>query len=44
MKSGYRSIGKEELCALVKGNGGHQFYPDDAWPIAKMLLKKVYDI
>jgi len=38
MKNAYRLIGKEQLCKLVKGNGGHQFYPDDAWPVAKSLL------
>ena len=40
MKAAYTSQGKEELCRLVIGNGGHQFYPDDAWPIAKMLLNR----
>lgn len=38
MQSAYRKLGKEELCHLVIGNGGHQFYPDDAWPIARKLL------
>ena len=33
----YRHIGKEDLCRLVIGNGGHQFYPDDAWPVANAL-------
>lgn len=34
----YAKAGKEELCHLVVGNGGHQFYPDDAWPVIKNLL------
>ena len=38
------SVGKEELCQLVKGQGGHQFYPDDAWPVAKKLMQEVYGI
>ncbi len=25
-------------CYLVKGNGGHRFYADDAWPIVHQLL------
>lgn len=35
----YRQLGKEELCHLVKGDGGHQFYPDDAWPVVHKLLQ-----
>ena len=38
MKKAYESVGKGDLCQLVKGNGGHQFYPDDAWPIAKKMM------
>lgn len=38
MKRAYEAVGKGDLCHLVKGNGGHQFYPDDAWPIAKTLI------
>ena len=38
IQKAYRNIGKEHLCHLVKGNGGHQFYPDDVWPIVKQLL------
>ena len=38
MRNIYQSMGKEELCRLVKGNGGHQFYPDEAWPVVKELL------
>lgn len=38
IKKTYEKHGKEESCRLVIGNGGHQFYPDDAWPIAKELF------
>lgn len=38
MKMAYKSVGKEDLCQLVKGKGGHQFYPDDAWPVVKRMM------
>ena len=38
IKKAYKKAGKEELCHLVKGDGGHQFYPDDAWPVAKKMI------
>ena len=41
MRNTYERIGKGELCRLVKGNVGHQFYPDDAWPVVKELLEKI---
>jgi len=25
-------------CALVRGNGGHRFYADDAWPVVHKML------
>ena len=40
IKKAYKKAGKEHLCHLVKGDGGHQFYPDDAWPIGKKLLEE----
>ena len=39
IESTYKMLGKEELCHLVKGNGGHQFYPDDAWPVVHKLMQ-----
>ena len=39
IKTAYKAYGKEELCSLVKGNGGHQFYPDEAWPIIHKYLE-----
>lgn len=38
IKKAYRKAGKEHLCHLVIGKGGHRFYPDDTWPIAKKLI------
>ena len=40
IQKGYAQLGKEELCHLVKGAGGHQFYPDDAWPVMHEMLAK----
>lgn len=39
IKTAYETLDKSDFCRLVIGNGGHQFYPDDAWPVAKELLK-----
>ncbi len=38
IQKGYAELGKEEMCHLVKGAGGHQFYPDDAWPVMHSFL------
>lgn len=38
IKTAYEAYGKEDLFTLIKGNGGHQFYPDDAWPIIHEYL------
>ena len=34
----YQVHGCEENCILVKGNGGHQFYPGDVWPMVREWL------
>jgi len=39
IQSVYDSLGKGGLCALVKGSGGHQFYPDEAWPVIHGYLE-----
>ena len=39
IESAYRALSREEHCRLVKGNGGHQFYPEDVWPIVHQLLE-----
>jgi dienelactone hydrolase len=38
IKKAYASIGKEDICHLVVGEGGHQFYPEQAWPIIHSML------
>lgn len=38
MRRAYKAAGKEELCRLVVGNGGHQFYPEEVWPMVRELL------
>lgn len=35
----YKNNGCEDRCSLVKGNGGHRFYSDDAWPVIKSYIK-----
>ncbi len=40
IQKAYRKMGKEDLCHLVIGDGGHQFYPDDVWPIVKHHLDR----
>lgn len=40
IKKMYEAAGAHDRCALVTGNGGHRFYADDAWPVAKKLMKK----
>lgn len=36
----YKSLGRENFCTLIKGNGGHQFYPDEVWPVVREYLIK----
>lgn len=40
-KIAYESKGLGERCTLVKGNGGHRFYADDAWPVVHKYLDRV---
>ena len=37
-KKVYEAFNKDDRCTLVKGNGGHRFYADDAWPIVHKYL------
>lgn len=37
-KLAYKTAGADLRCHLVKGNGGHRFYADDAWPIVHKFL------
>ena len=39
IKNTYEHIGKKENCRLVKGNGGHRFYPDDVWLVIHEYFK-----
>ena len=39
-KGVFSHLGKENNCRLVVGNAGHQFYPDEAWPIIHELIGK----
>lgn len=34
----YKHIGREDACNLVTGDGGHRFYPDEAWPVMKKYI------
>ncbi len=36
----YQKMEREEFCYLIKGKGGHQFYPDDVWPIVHQIEKR----
>ena len=40
IKSAYSLLGKGDLCRHIKGNGGHQFFPDDVWPVILEMLNK----
>ncbi len=33
----YRAAGVPDNCRLVVGNGGHRFYPEDAWPVFRAV-------
>lgn len=38
IKSAYETNGMGDDCHLVIGDAGHQFYPDQAWPIAHSMM------
>ncbi len=38
IQKAYDSVNKGQWCTLIKGDGGHQFYPDDAWPVIHSYL------
>ena len=40
IQQGYKDAGKEDWCRLVIGKGGHRFFADDAWPVARELMDK----
>lgn len=37
-KQAYKAQGKGDCCTLVKSNGGHRFYADDAWAVVHKYL------
>lgn len=37
----YTMLGQEADCRLVIGDGGHQFYPDEAWPVIHTYLERL---
>ena len=39
IKKAYKKLGVEDKCHMVIGDGGHRFYPVQAWPIVKELIK-----
>ncbi|MBE7026481.1 MAG: hypothetical protein E7410_02800 [Ruminococcaceae bacterium] len=39
IKSAYEANGLGDICHLVIGDEGHQFYPDETWPIAHSMMK-----
>ncbi len=39
-KALYQAAGAEENCTVLVGNGGHQYYPELAWPKLKELFAK----
>ena len=40
IKNVYKMLEKEDICTLVEGDGGHQFYPDNVWPVVLEYLSK----
>ena len=35
IKEAYEAVGCTENCFMVEGDGAHQFFPDDVWPIVR---------
>lgn len=38
IQSAYEAAGVPDRCRLVVGHGGHQYYPDDLWPVVREML------
>lgn len=34
----YRKLGCEDRCYMVEGDGAHQFFPSDVWPLVKNIM------
>lgn len=41
IKMAYHAVGKDENCSLIKGKGGHQFFPEDVWPIVNKIMSEI---
>ena len=39
IETAYHAAGKDENCHLLKGNGGHTFFPDDVWPLVNEMMR-----
>ena len=39
-KRAYDDAGASDRCVFVRGEAGHRFYADQAWPCVRQLLKK----
>ncbi len=35
----FTQLGREQYCRLIKGEEGHQFYPELAWPVIRELMQ-----
>ncbi len=40
IEKAYAACGKEDACRLIIGDGGHKFYPEDAWPVIQKYLEQ----
>ena len=40
IETAYSYMNEKDKCQMVIGNGGHQFYPDNAWPIIHSMIGK----
>lgn len=38
IETAYHAADKGKNCILVKGKGGHQFYPKDVWPLVNRII------
>ena len=38
IQKAYRKLGCEDRCYMVEGDGAHQFFPSDVWPLVKNIM------
>lgn len=41
VKEGYTALGRPDAYTHIMGNGGHDFYADEAWPVIEKYLKEL---